>query len=152
MVAKQRAPWASVWFRVQGLGFTKRSQYHLIKEYTVNYRGLHIMVYKVYSLIKGYWDLWAVCHARWSESLALPAALLQALRPSGVHLEGSCSFSESTTVITDNNSMQAATLDIPSQWPEYFLTHVRMLGLMSILVRNPATRLGWLVCPKAPNS
>ena len=29
-----------------------------IKESTLNDRGLNIMIYKVYSLIKGYWALW----------------------------------------------------------------------------------------------
>ena len=35
---------------------TQRSQYPLLKEDTLNYRGL-ILWFKVYSLTKGYWDL-----------------------------------------------------------------------------------------------
>ena len=45
-------------------GSTQRAQYPLIREYTLNYRGLRIMIYKVYSLIKGYWALWVILSHR----------------------------------------------------------------------------------------
>ena len=32
--------------------------YRGIKEYTLNDRELHVMILRVYSLIKGYWVLW----------------------------------------------------------------------------------------------
>ena len=38
----------------------QRVQYPLIKEYTLNYKGLHIMIYMLYSLIKGCWAFWVV--------------------------------------------------------------------------------------------
>ena len=37
---------------------TQKAQYPLIEEYGLNYIGLHIMILKLYSLIKGYWALW----------------------------------------------------------------------------------------------
>ena len=37
---------------------TQRAQYPLIKEYGLNFKGLHIMIVKLYSLIKGSWALW----------------------------------------------------------------------------------------------
>ena len=36
------------------------SEILIVKEYTLNYRGLIIIWFKVYSLIKGYWDLWGL--------------------------------------------------------------------------------------------
>ena len=42
---------------VEARGLAQRTQYPLIKEYTLNNRAL-IWWFKVYSLIKGYWDLW----------------------------------------------------------------------------------------------
>ena len=37
----------------------QRSQYPLVKEYTLNYRGLNIMILGLF-LIKGYWDPWVL--------------------------------------------------------------------------------------------
>ena len=47
---------------------TQRSQYPLIKEYTLNH-NVEASLCKVYSLIKGYWVLWVlrVCRGRTSE-------------------------------------------------------------------------------------
>ena len=40
---------------------SQRLQYpYLIKEYTLNHIRDPIIVFKVYSLIKGYWSLWAL--------------------------------------------------------------------------------------------
>ena len=47
---------------------TQRAQYPLIKEYTVNHQGLHIMIYKLYSLIKSYWDLWVSALGQFSHA------------------------------------------------------------------------------------
>ena len=39
------------------VGLTQRSQYPLIQEYTLNHNTKD-SIFKVYSLIKGYWVLW----------------------------------------------------------------------------------------------
>ena len=38
----------------------QRAQYPLIKEYTLNYKGIHTMIFKLYSLIRRYRALWAL--------------------------------------------------------------------------------------------
>ena len=39
---------------------TQRAQYPLIKEYGLNYIGLHIIIRAIYTLIKAYWARWVV--------------------------------------------------------------------------------------------
>ena len=46
---------ALLWVTIVSNSTTQRTQYPLIKEYTLNLRTLQ---FKAYSLIKGYWVLW----------------------------------------------------------------------------------------------
>ena len=53
--SKNLAPGASD--RAPAALCSQRTRYPSIKEHTSNHRGLNSMIYKVYSLIKGYWVL-----------------------------------------------------------------------------------------------
>ena len=53
---------AGVSMKSSGFG-AQRPQCPLIKEYGLNYIGLHIMILTLYSLTRGYWALWGISGA-----------------------------------------------------------------------------------------
>ena len=55
-----RPPGTQIGTTLKANVYTQGTQYTLIKENTLNYRGLNILISKVYSLIKGYWVLWVL--------------------------------------------------------------------------------------------